>query len=141
MTRNYRTNQRKVIFEFLVANDRKHFTAEEAFLTINKRGHEVGRATIYRYLDKLSNEGALRKYVPIDGGGAVYEYCGCGGKHFHLKCDVCGELLHLECTDVSNFYRHISKDHDFEIDPGRTVFYGTCGKCKGGGKGGKGNRQ
>lgn len=130
MTLNYRTNQRKAIFEFLAANDGKHFTAEEAFLTINKRGHEVGRATVYRYFDKLTGEGVLRKYVPLDGGGAAYEYCGCGERYFHLKCGVCGELLHLECEYVSKLYCHISNDHDFEIDQGRTVFHGTCGKCR-----------
>lgn len=129
MTRNYKTNQRKIIFEFLSASDGKHLTAEGVFAALRESGHEVGRATVYRYLDKLTGNGALRRYVSPNGGGAIYEYCGCGG-HFHLKCDVCGQLSHLECSYVPELFSHIDEDHGFMIDQARTVFHGICGKCK-----------
>lgn len=129
MAQNYKTNQRRVIFEFILASGGKHLTAEGVFNALRERGREIGRATIYRYLDRLVCDGVLRRYVPSEGGGAIYEYCNCGGGHFHLKCRVCGKLLHLECADVSELFSHIDKDHNFRTDPVQTVFHGTCGKC------------
>lgn len=128
MAQIYKTNQRKIILDFLSASGGKHLTAAGVFAALRDSGHEVGRATVYRYLDKLTADGALRRYASPDGGGALYEYCGCDG-HFHLKCDVCGRLLHLECGDVPALFSHIEEKHDFRIDQARTVFHGTCGKC------------
>lgn len=130
MARDYRTTQRKHILEFLSESGGRHLTAEEVFLALRDRGREVGRATVYRYLDKLTEERVLRKYPRLDGSGAAYEYCGRGEGHPHLKCDSCGELTHLECPGLPLFFRHVVEEHKFEIDPARIVFHGTCGKCK-----------
>lgn len=131
MTQSYKTTQRKAILEFLAANGERHFTADEAFYALRESGAAIGRATVYRYFDKLTNEGVLRRYAAQNGGGACYEYCGaeCSG-HYHLSCRQCGELLHFDCDDVSKLYRHISQKHDFKIDPAMTVFLGVCGKCE-----------
>lgn len=130
MARRYSTIQRRHILEFLSESGGRHLTAEEVFLALREKGHEVGRATVYRYLDKLTEDGVLRKYPRLDGSGAAYEYCGCGEGHPHLKCDSCGELTHLECPGLPLFFQHVVEDHEFEIDPARAVFHGTCGKCK-----------
>lgn len=130
MTHNYETSQRKIILDFLEASGGKHFTVDDVFSALRAKGFSVARATIYRYLGKLAETGALRKFIPPEGGGACYEYVGedCTA-HYHLRCHTCGELLHFECADVSKLYRHISADHGFEVDPARTVFLGICGKC------------
>lgn len=130
MIQIYRTNQRKIILQFLTASLGGHLTADGVFSALKKNGHVVGKATIYRYLDKLTNEGRLRKYASLDGGSAGYEYVkeACAG-HNHLKCDSCGKLLHLECEDVSKLYQHIDKVHGFKVDRARTVFLGLCCEC------------
>lgn len=130
MAQGYRTIQRRHILDFLSESCGRHLTAEEVFLALRERGHEVGRATVYRYLDKLTDDRVLRRYPGLGGGGAAYEYCGCREGHPHLKCDCCGELLHLECPGLSLFFNHVATGHEFEIDPSRTVFHGICGKCK-----------
>lgn len=134
MARGYSTIQRRRILEFLSESGGLHLTAEEVFLALRERGHEVGRATVYRYLDKFTDERVLRRYPRLGGSGAAYEYCGCREAHPHLKCDACGGLLHLECSGLQLFFEHVAEDHEFEIDPARTIFHGICCKCKEKGK-------
>lgn len=129
MVQSYRTKQRKVILDFLFDNSDKHMTAEEVLGTLKAGGHKIGRATVYRYLEKLAEEGVLRRYTCARGGVALYEYCGCFGGSYHLKCDVCGNLQHLVCGNVAEFFSHVEADHDFIIDTKHTIFHGTCGKC------------
>ena len=35
---------------------------------------------------------------------------------------------------LEEIYRHIGDDHNFRINPKKTVFYGKCGKCQKAGK-------
>ena len=49
---------------------------------------------------------------------------------FHCKCEKCGKLIHLECTELSLIGEHLREEHGFSIDHARTVFYGTCNECR-----------
>lgn len=46
--------------------DCTHMSAEEIFATIKKIHPDVGRATIYRNIDAMSNEGILRKIPGVN---------------------------------------------------------------------------
>ena len=96
-------------------------------------GINVGTATIYRQLDKLGEQGVVRKYVIDEKTGACYQYIeeqeGCR-KHFHLKCTRCGRLIHLTCDHLSGLGEHIYEHHGFRVDPSKTVFYGLCAECE-----------
>lgn len=128
----YKTNQRKLIMEYLQESAGKHITADDLLFALKERGCPVGRATVYRFFDTLAKEGVLFKYPSVDGASACYEYRGggaaCSG-HYHLKCGKCGALFHLECEDVAKLYAHIRESHGFEVDNRTTVFYGTCNSC------------
>lgn len=130
MAQSYRTKQRKVIAEFLFANSGKHMTTEEVLTALRANGHKIGRATVYRYLEKLAEERVLRRYAPAGGRAASYEYCGCSGGYYHLKCDACGDLQHLARAGAPEFFSDVETERDFIIDPESTVFHGTCGKCR-----------
>ena len=36
----------------------------------------------------------------------------------------------MECHHLEEIYRHIGDDHNFRINPKKTVFYGKCEKCQ-----------
>lgn len=130
MAQIYQTKQRRVILDFLFANSGRHMTTEEVLEALKVNGHKISRATVYRYLEKLADERALRRYTQASGRGvALYEYCGCSGGFYHLKCDACGNLQHLTRGNVSGLLSHIEADYGFIIDPERTIFHGTCGEC------------
>ena len=130
MEKGYRTRQRDLILQFLMQHGDAHLCAEDLVEYLRQQGSPVGRATIYRALERLVNDGVVRKY-PVEGAGACYQYVGrqdCRN-HFHLKCTCCGALYHVECDYLDTVQRHIYEHHRFSIDQTKTVFYGICADC------------
>ncbi len=130
---NYRTKQREAILGYIVSLGGEHVTAARI------AGHfaddaPIGRATIYRHLEKLTNSGKLRKFTADGVSGACYQYAeddaGCH-THLHLKCECCGALMHLQCDTLGELQRHIYDKHAFEVNTSKTVLYGRCDSCIG----------
>ena len=115
-------------------NKEKHTNVQEISAFLSAEGTPVGVATIYRQLDRLVEQGLVRKYAFDGKTSACYQYiedeeqC---RSHFHLKCLGCGRLIHLDCEHLAGLARHIEEEHDFVIDYSQTVFYGRCSDCKG----------
>jgi len=130
----YNTKQRKEILSYLENKNGGHFTAAEVYDYFKENQITVGMTTVYRQLDQMVNEGLIKKYVIDESSSACFEYVGerlirdnkcC----YHLKCEKCGKLIHLECEEITGFEQHITEHHGFRIDPMRTVFYGLCAEC------------
>ena len=131
---SYQTKQREAILSHIASLQDSHFTAAQIAEHFAKSQNPVGLTTIYRHLEKLVESGIVRKYSMDGVSGACFQYMGTSedcGEHFHLKCDNCGELLHFSCALMGEMHRHISDDHDFKVNAMKTVFYGTCGRCRG----------
>ena len=134
MKRNtgYNTKQRENLLNFLIRNKERHTNVQEISAFLAGEGSPVGTATIYRQLDKLVEQGLVRKYVLDGKSGACYQYIensGCCREHFHLKCVSCGRLIHIDCDYLADINRHISEHHGFTVDSSQTVFYGKCAEC------------
>ena len=93
-------------------------------------GANVGKTTIYRYLEQLANEGVVRKYRMQDGTCYQYQDDLQCREHHHLKCLYCGELIHLECAQLRELEKHVQLQHGFQIDNTQTVLYGMCENCR-----------
>ncbi len=128
----YRTKQREIIEKFLRENSNTHFTVDSLCALLEKEGNSVGRTTVYRCLERLSQEGQLRKYTQAAGESSCYQYIAYGSdchEHFHLKCEKCGKLLHIECEQLGELGDHIKSHHNFVVNPLKTVLYGVCQRC------------
>ena len=127
----YKTRQRAVIEQSIGDMGDRHFTVDDIVLGIVKNGGAVGRTTVWRSLEKLTDEGKLRKYQQ-SGESACYQFVPESGEcheHFHLKCEKCGRLIHVECETLSRLAAHIEEEHRFSLNPLKTVLYGVCEKC------------
>lgn len=127
----YNTRQKEKLLDYLIENKDKHTNVPTISAYLSAEGTPVGVATIYRRLDKLVDQGLVRKYV-IDGKtGACYQYIGDNvcSEHFHLKCVRCDKLIHINCSHLMEINDHIREHHGFVIDPSKTVFYGICSDC------------
>ena len=130
----YKTKQQDFLLAYLKEMKGKHFTAEDVRTHFESKQISIGIATIYRQLEKLVADGTLQKYFIDEHSAACFEYSGENCKvevpHFHLKCELCGNLFHVECEEIQELSEHLQKEHGFAINPFRTVLYGICNACK-----------
>lgn len=128
----YQTRQSKRILDELRKNKERHLTAEEIYLRLKASGEGVGQTTVYRHLEKLCEEGTVRKYLSGNGSSACFQFVEQGAQchaHYHLKCTACGKLIHAECAFFNELSEHIQAEHGFAMDGSKTVFYGLCAAC------------
>ncbi len=131
----YKTKQRDHMLEYMGTVGRKHFTAADVCGYFKNNNIPVGTTTVYRQLEQLMKEGKIKKYLIDETSCACYEYIGetegndSKTPYYHLKCEKCGKLIHLECHEITEFEEHITRHHGFKINPVRTTFYGLCADC------------
>ena len=133
MKASYHTRQQGDLLEYLKQSPGEHHTAAQMKEHFACCGKSIGTATIYRQLDRLVEEGRVRKYVLETGGSACYQYADLRedcGSHFHCKCERCGLLIHMDCEELSVIREHLLAHHGFEWNAGKTVLYGICPRCR-----------
>lgn len=129
----YNTKQRKLILAVIERNSDRHITADDVYLSLIHENNPVGKATIYRHFERLEREGILIKYSSVDGASACYQHAPPSGKksvHYHMKCEQCGKLFHLDCSFLNQISDHFSEHHKFDLNSLKTVFYGICSECR-----------
>jgi Fur family ferric uptake transcriptional regulator len=132
----YHTQQGERILDYMASLGGGHVTVSQIVRHFETEEPVIGQTTIYRHLEKLVQGGKIRKYLLSGGASACYQYITGDKKcreHFHLKCEQCGILIHLDCTLLNKIRRHLLKSHNFQINTLKTVFYGKCEKCRSGG--------
>lgn len=132
--KSYQTKQRDEVLRCIKSFGDGHFTAADVANRLLSEGSAVGRATVYRTIDRMAESGELRKYVVDGTTAACYQWAESPEEspcheHFHLKCERCGRLIHVECDELSRIAMHMKEDHGFAIDHAKTVFYGRCEDC------------
>lgn len=129
----YNTKQRGATEDFLRSHAGVHYTVDSLLTALENSGVSIGRTTVYRTLERLCDEGKVNKYSGNFGEGVCYQYVSdkeCTS-HFHLKCEGCGKLIHLECGRIEEIGAHIAREHGFKVNKLKTVFYGVCEECAG----------
>ncbi|MFX0123077.1 MAG: Fur family transcriptional regulator [Candidatus Hodarchaeota archaeon] len=120
------TNQRVAILNFLKDNF-SHPTVEEIFEEVKKKLTRITKATVYKNLKVLSEEGLIRE-VNVKG---VSRFEAKIDPHHHLICKSCGKIADFESSELSDFaLQVIQNQNDFKINTTETNFYGFCSTCK-----------
>lgn len=127
----YNTKQKERVTAVLREANGAHLTAEQIAAALSP----IGLSTVYRQLDRLTEQGVVRRFFVEEGVRACYQYVGEDGacrNHYHLKCSVCGALLHVECSVLDEMAQHVFVHHGFRVQPEKTVLYGVCAECRAG---------
>ena len=126
----YKTKQREQVLEIFKKHKGQHLNVDFLLKEIKEQNLDISRATLYRCLDLLVSSGVLKKITVDDKNPPCYQLCELEDHdHFHLVCEECGALIHLECEKVEELVEHINEEHHFEINPSRIVLYGLCENC------------
>ena len=130
-TRNYHTKQKVIILDLLQRNQSVHMTVEQMLNILREEQTPVGKATLYRFLDSMIEQGEVQKYS-IDNNTSCYQYVGENHKHdtYHLMCNSCGKVTHIDNPNITKMNTKIEKQCEFKIDQSKTVFYGICRECQ-----------
>lgn len=91
------TKYAKTMLE-LIETSHSHMTAEQVFHALRQVYLKVALATVYNNLNRLWEEGRLRK-VSIEGMPDRYDRI---QRHDHLVCQGCGKLVDI---DLGGGYR------------------------------------
>ena len=130
----YKTAAHDQLIGFMGRNSSRAMTVSEIAAEM-KTDPECSKApsesTAYRIIKELVSEGRVKRTVNGIGREFVYqltdsEEC---ADHLHLKCRVCGELLHMNHEASEKLTESLLEDEGFSIDTGM-VITGVCGKCR-----------
>ena len=126
----YHTAQKARLFSFLQQHADTAFTAEELCDALAGTG-AVGKSTVYRLLPQLVAEGQVKRFSGSGQRRALYQAVGCAhcDAHLHLKCTVCGRILHLDESASDAVLRRVRQSSAFSVDEGQTVLFGKCAAC------------
>lgn len=126
----YRTKQLDAILTACKSFGESYFTVPQLLGILSEKDIHLGTATAYRQLKKLEDKGVLSSaklannpcisYRLIDPSESTTSY---------MQCEDCGKVIHFDCKEIMKAYNHLECDHNFSINPQKTILYGKCG-CK-----------
>ena len=130
----YRTVQKRILTDYLTKHCEEAFTVEELAEKIKDGGYTdgvPGKSTIYRLIQKLVDDGVVKRFVKGNSRRFVYqiaagEHC---NSHLHLRCIECGRLLHMDDDESLEILARVLKQNNFSIDEKKTVLLGKCAEC------------
>ncbi|MCD8082979.1 MAG: transcriptional repressor [Clostridiales bacterium] len=127
----YRTKQQSQILDCLKGQD-MFLTVEQLVDDLHGQGLRVGQTTVYRALDRLTQEGLVIKIPSVNGSRAQYRYLGdeVHGEPGKMVCLSCGHVLPLECDMLDGFAAHICASHGFSQARQYMILYGYCSQCR-----------
>ena len=122
------TPQRTAVLEEII-KDKGHRESEEIYLALKKSGQHVSRATIYRTMDILVNNGFARK-MNLGDGRARYESKVNSPHHDHLVCMDCGLIVEFMDQQIEDLQDKIAIQYDFQLKRHIHQLFGLCKKCQ-----------
>ena len=121
------TGARKAIFEALASSE-GHVSADELVELVHQDAPGVGRMTVYRTLDLLTQLGLIR---PVYHGTAAARFVVLDqGHHHHLVCFSCRRVIEFDQCVLPEIEKSVSIHHDFQIQGHLLEIYGHCRECR-----------
>ena len=124
------TRPRRLIAERLVAlaESGDDFTIDDLWQAMRAEEPRLGRATVYRAIEKLVGSGLLDRIEFADG---THHYRVCGGRHHHhLTCTSCHRVEEVDICLPADQLAAIGNQADFVIEGHSLTLFGRCKECR-----------
>jgi Fur family transcriptional regulator, ferric uptake regulator len=105
------------------------FSAEDLIRKLHKSNPRIGRATVYRSMEKLVGMKALDR-IDFADGTHYYRLCGSGAHHHHLACTKCHRVVELDFCLQENQIAAIGRQQSFAIEDHAITLFGICKACQ-----------
>ena len=103
-------------------------TADEIYSRVSAITSSVDISTVYRTLELLQDFELVASVDPGDGQRR-YELLGLHGRHLHLVCRSCGEIVGVESAAIESFAADVRERFRFELDVANLSVPGLCAAC------------
>lgn len=104
-----------------------HPTADEVYADIVAAYPDISKATVYRNLNVLSQNGLLKK---LELANSADRFDHKVFPHYHIKCGRCGLFQDVDIGYVTELDRSVSDVTGFEMKFHNIIFEGICPACK-----------
>ncbi|MEG0547042.1 MAG: transcriptional repressor [Oscillospiraceae bacterium] len=118
------TIQKELVLK-LVQSMKNHPTADEIYDEVIKKCPTISKATVYRNLNNLADDGVIRR---VEVANAPDRYDFTTTEHCHFLCTKCGKIFDCELSKNYEISEKFKKD--FEVTGSEIIFKGYCPKCK-----------
>jgi Fur family ferric uptake transcriptional regulator len=106
----------------------QHISAQELRDRIIEQGGEVSLSTIYRALERLSDQGEIRSIM--SARGQLWESVSGEEHHDHLICTKCGLTIEFHDDLLSGFGQNVAERKGYIYQESRFDIFGFCKDCK-----------
>ena len=116
----------------LVAGREGHFTADDLLDAARRRRLGLGRATIFRALDVLTELGIIER-LDLPSGEHAFVACE-PAHHHHVVCASCGRATWVADQGLEQVAARIGRETGYRIAAHRLELFGVCPDCQAAGK-------
>ena len=124
------TRPRRIIAERLIelADKGEDFTTDNLRQELRQIESKIGRATVFRAVEKLVEMGLLDRIEFADG---THHYRVCGSTHHHhLTCTQCHRIMDVDICLPQEQLAAIGKKTNFAIEGHALTLFGRCEHCR-----------
>jgi Fur family ferric uptake transcriptional regulator len=127
------THPRQAIAQSLIRLGRSGaaFSAEDLLKRLRRTNPRMGRATVYRSIEKLVRMKVLDR-IDFSDGTHFFRLCGSASHHHHLACTRCHRVVDLEICLAESSMEAIGKRESFQIEDHSITLFGVCRECRSG---------
>lgn len=120
------TSQRAIVLS--VAKKMYHPSAEEVYAEVKKTESGVGRATVFRNLNLLAEDGEFMK-VCFQGEPTRFDTN--AKSHDHFMCKRCGRIIDLDRAEFPSDNAEFEKlsEKGLLAENKSVTYYGLCDEC------------
>lgn len=121
------TIQRQLVLQAVRTLHPDHPTAENVYAQVVQQHPSVSKATVYRNLNSLAQDGQLRRVsMPSDAD----RFDDTLKEHYHLRCAKCGRLVDLPLPYLDKLNAQAEQNSGCKVVAHNLVFTGICNHCK-----------
>lgn len=121
-----KTIQSELVFD-AVNRLQGHATADEIYSEVLKKYQNISKATVYRNLQRLCENGDIEKREVPGGADRFDIIC---NDHYHVRCLSCNRLFDVDMDYLSNIENSIKNTNGFLFIKHDIMFKGLCPDCK-----------
>jgi Fur family transcriptional regulator, ferric uptake regulator len=122
------TTARLTVLQVLEEND-GHMTSTEVLERVAARDGAIGRASVFRTLDLLTQLSIIRPTY-IDSSVTPTYVMLPGGHHHHIVCTNCNRVIEFEDCGLSDLSARLEREFDVKLTGHLLEFYGLCRSCQ-----------